>query len=121
MIFYLSHLPGDSTPELGAVPDWAAHIVLYGVLGVALTWGRVRSADRPGWYALGAFGLLWAVSDEWHQSFVPGRHPSVSDVVADVVGLFLGAVAATLLLRLLPPTSPPRPSGTPAQPIDQTS
>jgi VanZ family protein len=32
------------------------------------------------------FMLLWFVSDEWHQSFVPGRDASALDVAADVVG-----------------------------------
>ncbi|MEJ2629102.1 MAG: VanZ family protein, partial [bacterium] len=32
-------------------------------------------------------GSLYAVSDELHQSFVPGRISSVSDIIADCLGL----------------------------------
>jgi VanZ family protein len=40
-----------------------------------------------------AFCGLWGASDEWHQSFVPGRDSSVFDLAADVVGCTIGAVA----------------------------
>ena len=35
---------------------------------------------------------LWGVSDEIHQSFVPGRSVSVFDWMADTAGAFVGAV-----------------------------
>lgn len=35
-------------------------------------------------------GLLYAISDEFHQSFVPGRGPSWKDVCIDTAGVFLG-------------------------------
>lgn len=35
---------------------------------------------------------LWAVTDEIHQSFTPGRDASVFDWIADTAGAFLGAV-----------------------------
>jgi len=34
---------------------------------------------------------LYAVSDEWHQSFTPGRTPLISDVGIDTLGAALGA------------------------------
>ena len=33
-------------------------------------------------------GVFYAISDEWHQSFVPNRESSVHDVMADGVGVF---------------------------------
>jgi VanZ family protein len=44
------------------------------------------------------FMLLWFVSDEWHQSFVPGRDASALDVAADVVGFGI-AMAFFVALR----------------------
>ena len=35
---------------------------------------------------------LWAVTDEIHQSFTPGRESSALDCFADTAGAFLGAV-----------------------------
>ena len=40
----------------------------------------------------------WAVTDEIHQSFVPGRSASVLDWVADTIGAFVGAVIFVFLL-----------------------
>ena len=49
--------------------------------------------------ALGA--LAWGFSDEWHQSFVPGRDVEAADVLADVVGATLGAALASPILARL--------------------
>jgi VanZ family protein len=34
-----------------------------------------------------ALSSFYAVSDEFHQSFVPGRSPSIQDVLIDIVGI----------------------------------
>ncbi len=39
--------------------------------------------------------VLYAVSDEFHQSFVPGRYPDIRDILVDAAGV----LAALLLLR----------------------
>ena len=39
-----------------------------------------------------SLGVLYGVSDEWHQSFVPNRRASAQDVAADGLGVFLGAL-----------------------------
>ncbi|RKY37816.1 MAG: VanZ family protein, partial [Candidatus Omnitrophota bacterium] len=36
------------------------------------------------------FSILYAISDEIHQTFIPGRNASVKDVVADCVGILIG-------------------------------
>ena len=41
-------------------------------------------------------GVLWAVLDEIHQSFVPGRSCQASDVAVDTVGILLGAALVLL-------------------------
>jgi VanZ family protein len=75
-----------------------AHMVEYGVLA-ALLWRAL--ADRPsrglGMLFLFSFliSVVYAASDEWHQSFVPGRGASARDVAIDGAG----ALAACLILR----------------------
>lgn len=113
VLFILSHQPDDAVPVWWSVPDTVAHIGLYAVLGVLLAWGN-RTWGGPGWPALGLFGIAWAVSDEWHQSFVPGRDPSVGDLAADAAGLLIGGVLAALAFRTLPSPA----SGGSATPID---
>lgn len=42
------------------------------------------------------FCLLYAISDEFHQSFVGGRSPQITDVLID----YFGAVIGTLIYKL---------------------
>lgn len=76
------------------------HLLAFGTLAAcllaALTWGRrPRSRD-----ALVAYGLTFAfaLSDEWHQSFVSDRTGRVDDVITDMVGALIGLVLAWVAL-----------------------
>jgi VanZ family protein len=61
-----------------------AHAAEFAVLGFLLH--RALRRDR---LAL-ALGIAYAVSDELHQHFVPGRQGSPTDVLIDAVGVALG-------------------------------
>jgi VanZ family protein len=61
-----------------------AHAAEFAVLGFLLL-----RAVRNGWLAL-ALGIAYAISDEVHQSFVPGRQGSPVDVLIDAVGVAIG-------------------------------
>jgi VanZ family protein len=61
-----------------------AHAAEYALLGGLL----VRATTRPG--PAFALGVLYAVSDEIHQAFVPGRHGAPLDVAIDAVGVGIG-------------------------------
>ena len=78
--------------------DKQAHAFTYGVLAVlclmGLTgwrWRRVAGASLLGAFVI---AVVYGVSDEFHQSFVPGRSPDVADVVADAAGAALALTAA---------------------------
>lgn len=43
--------------------------------------------------------LLYAASDEWHQTFVPGRHGSIVDVAIDGIGIAFAAACAVVAAR----------------------
>lgn len=43
--------------------------------------------------------IAYAASDEWHQSYVPGRSASVADVTWDAVGITLGMVLLFIVSR----------------------
>lgn len=71
------------------------HVTEYAILGALLF--RAIRADRTGWtarWALAAIAIaaLYAASDEWHQSFVATRTPSVWDVLLDTAGASLAQV-----------------------------
>jgi VanZ family protein len=94
MIFFLSHQPVDFA-QLPNIPgiDKGAHIIAYGLLAGAFLYGMYPLADRsrPGVTAIIVvlFCLLYGISDEFHQSFIPGRLVSVWDVMADGAGAIL--------------------------------
>lgn len=99
-LFFLSALPGvDGPPYLFQGEDKVVHAGLYAVLGATLMWGRARTASPPPVWALVVLGLLYGASDEWHQSFVVGRDPSLGDWVADTVGVLLGYWLSSMMVR----------------------
>lgn len=82
VIFLFSSQPSEKLPDLG----WAdrffkkgGHMLGYGLLALAywhgLGWDRGK---RPIAWLL---AILYAGTDEFHQSFVAGRNPSAWDVV----------------------------------------
>ena len=93
--FFLSAQPDLST-GLGfwdLVLRKLAHMTAFGLL--ALLWWRALPGPRRRAGAIAAaISLLYALSDEYHQSFVEGRHASALDVVIDGVGIALAYVLA---------------------------
>jgi VanZ family protein len=86
VIFALSAVP-DLGTGLGGwdlVLRKLAHATEYAILGALL----VRASGRAG-VAFG-LGVLYAVSDEVHQSFVTGRHGAPLDVAVDALGVAVG-------------------------------
>ncbi|MGQ0645532.1 MAG: VanZ family protein [Elusimicrobiota bacterium] len=100
LIFYLSGIPdlGTGLGFYDLILRKAAHFIEYAVLAL-LVWRALAGSGSvpPRGIFWGAFGfcVLYAVSDEWHQGFVPGRVPSRLDVLLDS----LGALAAVVWKR----------------------
>jgi VanZ family protein len=92
-IFFMSSGPVTSE-TLNSVPDYVLHALGYSALYLLLFWAvhegfRVR--DGRGGYWLPAFlTVLYGISDEFHQSFIPARQSTVSDVMADAAGALIG-------------------------------
>jgi VanZ family protein len=74
------------------------------LLGYALLAAALCRATRPrGWRgALAVLGLvlLYALGDELHQSFVPGRSASLVDVGIDMLGGGIGVGAARYINKV---------------------
>lgn len=99
LIYGVSSIPSSDVPPLA--DDRILHFAEYFGFGICLAfaaaaWARERFTLRHAVLAAIA-GLAWAVSDEWHQSFVPGRDPSLRDILFDGLGL---AAAQALILGL---------------------
>jgi VanZ family protein len=87
-------LPVDYIERLHSVFRKLGHFTEYFVLG-GLLWRALRyhdaAASRSRRLALSiAITLLYAISDEWHQSFIPSRTASVVDVLIDTLGGICG-------------------------------
>lgn len=46
-------------------------------------------------------GIIYASSDEIHQSFVPGRSPMITDIVIDTMGVILGILLIILGKKII--------------------
>lgn len=83
VIFAFSATPDLST---GLTYDYplrkAGHLAVFAIL-----WLLARRPLGDGWGFV--FTVLYAASDEWHQTFVPGRAGAVSDVLIDAAGALL--------------------------------
>lgn len=98
-IFFFSSLPASSVPYYGAVDliiKKGGHALGYGMLALAYYYALPGGLSRV--YRLFLAFLmasLFALSDEFHQSFVLGRNSSLIDVLIDQAGaavaLFFGA------------------------------
>ena len=80
-----------------------AHFIEYFILGVLLTGAflqpehgrsRIRLQELRAWEA----GTVYAVSDELHQLFVPGRACMPADVMLDSAGVLAGALICSAVL-----------------------
>jgi VanZ family protein len=75
------------------VVEKGAHILGYSLLALA-TWYAINFDMSRGWLVL-LFAVLYAITDEFHQSFVPGRHSSWVDIL-----IFDGGGAALMVLAV---------------------
>jgi VanZ family protein len=97
--FAASHRSAIPIP-FGA-PDYVAHALGYAGLGAllvrALAGGPLGSMTPSLILPAALMGALYGLSDEFHQSFIPGRFASGGDLAADAIGSLVGAVAAAAM------------------------
>ena len=123
LIFIHSAMPADlSTVESSRLAEWAAcilhigidpatilvrktaHFTEYFVLGLFLSlfWKRteiIRNRIFFRGFLSWLIGTVYAVSDEVHQYFVPGRSCEVRDICIDSAGVLVGALIVFLIRR----------------------
>ncbi|MGX8797112.1 VanZ family protein [Fusibacter sp. JL298sf-3] len=78
-----------------------AHFLIFMCLGIALSAALIRSKHLHYKRLFVVFALCvgYAILDETHQLFVPGRGAQVRDVFIDTAGAFTGIVIYVLILR----------------------
>jgi VanZ family protein len=96
VIYLASDMPAFDLPSVGGVyhvARKAGHVVGYALLGLAYLHALVPAGGarlRAAAFAV-CLATGYGATDEFHQSFVPGRGPAVTDVLIDALGAGLGA------------------------------
>ncbi len=99
-IFFLSHQSGDDL-HLPLFPgsDKIAHLIAYAVLGAMVTFAFPAEMRRNHPWRVTLLSIIitvfYGMTDEFHQSFIPGRDVSLGDIIAD----FFGGCVGTFLLQ----------------------
>lgn len=93
LIFLLSSLSGSSLSNFGFLDVFikkGAHITEYAILYFFLFRAvQILMITRKALIVSAVIAVLYAISDEYHQTFVPLREGTVRDVFIDSIGIFL--------------------------------
>ena len=99
-IAILSHVPQDDLPSNTAFKinhiDYFFHLIEYSVLGFLLH----RSFNDDESFSISPIigsiiiGVIFAITDELHQFFVPGRNMSFADLCFDFIGINIGLLTS---------------------------
>lgn len=98
LIFYLSGIAGlelTNEPVANFVTRKSAHLIEYSILGFLLYRAFQFRRRKTAYY----IGFVLAITDEFHQSFVPERTAKFSDLIFDGVGIYLGLLSYDLIIK----------------------
>jgi VanZ family protein len=106
LIFFFSAQPkGSPVLESFPTPPGLGHFIGYAVLGLLLYRGFNGGLKlSSGWNKKAAFktllvGIAYAISDEVHQLFVPGRLSSLVDLVIDTLAIVFVLMVMKMILN----------------------
>jgi VanZ family protein len=101
LIFWFSAQPGEELPVFGwadTIVKKSGHMLGYGLLALSY-WYALALDSRRRWLVW-LLAILYAATDEVHQSFVAGRHASIWDVaIFDNLGALFSLWSAGQILR----------------------
>ena len=84
--------------------QFTIHLTEYGVLSLLLYrlifHARIMHPAKI-WIFAVVSSVLYGISDELHQSFVPGRYSELMDLSYDAMGAILGASSALLATKVI--------------------
>lgn len=102
-LFYFSSKSSSNLPAMPYGTDKIVHTIAYIGLGISFAfwfkphlWKRFRVLVPLAVFFL---TILFAFSDEFHQSFTPGRMASGFDLIADGVGAIIAVVLYRFYLK----------------------
>jgi VanZ family protein len=105
VIFYVSSLEKIELPlNFLCFNDLLFHAASYFFFGLTLMlaaypWNASLDYPLRIYLILGLIGVLYGLSDEIHQSFVPNRTCTIGDLLADSLGVILALLAASWWIK----------------------
>lgn len=76
-----------------------AHLIEYTILGL-LVENTIKNYHQKSYITL-IICIIYSITDEFHQSLVPGRSPQIKDIIIDTIGSLLGIVIYHLILKII--------------------
>ena len=108
LIYYISSLPGINPPSIGI--SWEDKIYHFGEYAlfsfftfIALRYYRADWIKRNIYIFAALIACLFALTDELHQFYVPGRESTLSDLISDCCGAVTTQLLIWTILRLKKP------------------
>mgnify|MGYP001307579025 FL=1 len=100
LIFFLSHQPRvmDGLPEITGL-DKLLHCIAYFSLAISWITALLKNSVSAAHSKMVILSMLYALSDEFHQTFIPTRSFEVLDLVADAAGILLALKLSRYIQR----------------------
>ncbi len=99
---FLGDMSAAAEAALYSKVDWAvrkmAHFTEYAILSGLLTVLFRCVCVRKVWPSV-LLGAIYAITDEWHQSFSYGRTSALRDVLIDTCGALIGALVCHCIIQ----------------------
>ena len=102
LIIMGSSIHSSSMPKVGFIIwDKLLHVFEYMFFGILGFRAFRRKKDQTQFFKISLilFGILFGCLDEYWQSFIPGRTPSLYDIVADGIGVSIGVLISSIFYR----------------------
>ncbi len=92
LILGLSSVPGQSLPKTWLLTwDKLIHVIEYFIFGI-LAMKSMNTVSSKMLLVVIPFGMAFGITDEYLQSFISGRFSSGWDVLANTIGVTIGAL-----------------------------
>jgi VanZ family protein len=97
VIFVVSSIPKSSIPKVKIFEfDKIFHMAEFLILAVLLSRAIGASFSNISFMKTAILAIIvsafYAVFDEWHQKFIPGRVPDIFDFIVDFIGASIGVL-----------------------------
>ena len=97
VIYIGSSIPGSNLPSAPDVTSSVVHVTEYAILSILIMQAFWKYYGKFVILDTAILVVLYAISDEVHQYFVPGRFTDPVDLAFDILGLTLGMLIFVVL------------------------